>query len=157
MSFRIRQLVDTWEIVDRVNAKIQSRIALSEKRSPRRAFISKGNLSVKINKKSWNDVSNDDMSIEAIKKLHLPTENYRFSKNGYERGAHFIGTKSIPYVIYVLEGSIIYTIDGIAFQLNGGEVGELDRCDYVCDVPSAKDVKFISVFHLPEKLRKVPE
>lgn len=108
---------------------------------------------MKIQKKAWSEASNESISMEAIQKLHLPREHYRFTRDGYPKGAHFTGTISIPAVIYVLEGEIKYVIDNVEVLLTAGEVVEFGRCDYVSDVTGENGVSFIRVTHLPEKLR----
>jgi ethanolamine utilization protein EutQ (cupin superfamily) len=118
------------------------------------AFHSDMELSkMKIEKKKWSEVSSESISMEAIQRLHSPREHYRFTRDGYPEGAHFIGTMSIPAVIYVLEGKIKYVIDNEEMLLAAGEVAEFDRCDYVSDVIGTSGVSFIRVTHLPEKLR----
>lgn|GEM_PF-4593979 len=89
----------------------------------------------------------------SIQDLHLPKEHYRFTKNGYAERAHFISRLSVPVVIYVLEGTIKYTIGDEEIILNAGDFAAFGPCDHICDVDE-NGVKFINVYQLPEKLRK---
>ncbi len=107
-----------------------------------------------VNVKTWHEISNDSLSFEIVKTKHLPTGHYRFTKDGYPGGAHFVGTLAVPAMLYVLEGAIVYTIDGQEISLEAGDVAEFDSCKFICDVPIDRDVKFVRVVQLPEKFRK---
>jgi hypothetical protein len=105
-------------------------------------------------KKSWAEVSKGAISMASIRELHCPPENYRFTKDGYRGKSQFTGAMAFPMVIYVLEGEIKYTVDGVELPLKAGELAEFSPGSYKCDVPKDKAVSFIRVSLMPEKLRK---
>ena len=100
---------------------------------------------------AWEDVSKHEVSLESIKKLHQPNGHFRITQDAYSGDAHFCGTMSLAHTYYVLEGEISFTVNGDKTTLTSGLAAEFPACDYWCDVPPGRGVKFVRVCLLPQQ------
>jgi hypothetical protein len=103
-------------------------------------------------KRQWSEVSDEAISLAAIRALHTPKEAYRISPNSYNSSADFVGTLSVPSTIYVLDGSFKYTMNEDAQTLHASEFLEIEPGDFAFKVIGNTSVKIVDVFKLPAQL-----
>ena len=102
----------------------------------------------KMIKGKWNEALDGPISMDAIRLRHSPDRS-RISENLYPAGAHFNFCVGQPYTLYVLKGSCTCESGAQSIVLEGGELVELERGDYVFEVLGGSDVRVIKAFNIP--------
>jgi quercetin dioxygenase-like cupin family protein len=105
-------------------------------------------------KQNWSSVSTAQCSLEVIRSLHLPSDAYRISPHKYEPGVRFPERVSVPFVVYVLEGSCKYRLDNQDVTLTASEFATLPKGSYWFYVLGDCAVNLVKVYHLPKILKK---
>ena len=105
-------------------------------------------------KQNWSSVSTTQCSLEVIRLLHLPSDAYRISPHKYEPGVRFPERVSVPFVVYVLEGSCKYRLDNQDVTLTASEFATLPKGAYWFYVLGDCAVNLVKVYHLPKILKR---
>lgn len=100
----------------------------------------------------WSEVFEEDISIKAIRAMHVPGENYRFSPNRYNVGVSFLGT-SKGGRLYVLSGTCFCSFGDWRVDLQAGMFVDFPSGDYKFGVTGSEPVHLVKVWMLPEKYR----
>ena len=72
-------------------------------------------------KQKWSDVSEDAISEEGIRGLHVPEEIYAFASETHPAAQSFTIKAGDDFVLYVLEGACKTTLEGNLLQLSAGD------------------------------------
>ena len=105
---------------------------------------------------NWSELSSQPPSMEAIKSLHHPNEDFVFRRGAHERGARSLGGTSRTY-IYGTKGVCRYWAQGEseekALLLNQGQRMWLPEAPVNFHVGEDSDFEYVVVLELPEDLR----
>lgn len=99
-------------------------------------------------KKNWSDISTVAISLEAIRALHVPVENFKTYLSTHEAGTIFPTKAGHAFTLYVLAGSCKTTVAGSDVTLSASEFITLDQGAYTFEVVSDDAVKLVKVFSL---------
>lgn len=72
-------------------------------------------------KQKWSDVSDEPISEDGVRALHVPEEIYTFDFEAHAAAQSFTVKASKDFVLYVLKGACKTTVDGNLLQLAAGE------------------------------------
>lgn len=97
-------------------------------------------------KQNWSDVSDEPISEEAIRALHVPEESFKLYTNTHAAGEQFTIKAGHAFVLYVLAGECKTTIDGLLLQLAAGEFVFLDKGAYQFKATGSEDLRVVRVF-----------
>jgi hypothetical protein len=97
-------------------------------------------------KQNWADVSDEPISEDAIRALHVPEESFKLYSNMYEAGQPFVIKAGHGFVLYVLSGGCKTTLDGLVLQLGAGEFAFLDKGTYQFKALDGEQLKVVRVF-----------
>lgn len=96
-------------------------------------------------KQKWSDVSDEPMSEEGIRALHVPEEIYTFDSQVHEAGQAFTVKANNDFILYVLNGACKTTMDGNLLQLAEGEFLFLGKGAYQFKPTGANTVRLVRV------------
>src|SRR5262245_59449350 len=100
----------------------------------------------------WIELSSQPMSVEAIRKLHVPAAHFRVSPNRYAVGAVFPGT-GMAGRIYVLLGRCSKAVGDWRAELTAGTYADFPAGSYEFKVLGTQDVEVVNVWEIPEGYR----
>lgn len=100
-------------------------------------------------KQNWSDISNEPISVEAIRALYVPSEAYRVSPNKYEAGVRCTSRAGLPHLVYVLDGCCKYQLGDRELTLCASEFTSLVKGEYWFEVMGDTEVKLVRVFQIP--------
>jgi glyoxylate utilization-related uncharacterized protein len=96
-------------------------------------------------KQTWTDVSEEPISEEGIRALHVPEESYRVDTEEHKAGSAFTVKAGDDFVLYVLSGSCKTTAEGMLTQLNAGEFLFLGKGAYQFKSVGVDDARLVKV------------
>lgn len=96
-------------------------------------------------KQKWSEVSDEPISEEAIRAMHVPEEMYAFDTQAYSAGQSFTVKAGNDFILYVLSGTCKTTMDSALVQLAEGEFMFLGKGAYQFKPEGAKDVHLVRV------------
>jgi glyoxylate utilization-related uncharacterized protein len=96
-------------------------------------------------KQKWSDVSDEPISEEAVRAMHVPEEIYTFDAQTQQAGQSFTLKAGNDFILYVLSGACKTTMDGNLLQLAAGEFLFLGKGAYQFKSDSAGDVRLVRV------------
>jgi hypothetical protein len=105
-------------------------------------------------KTNWYTVSKAEISMGAIKMLHIPHEHYRFTPDGYQPVTQFKEFVGLPHFLYVINGECTIAAIENEITLQSGEFTYLTRGDYFYHIIGELPLKVVRVTKLPEQLIK---
>lgn len=100
----------------------------------------------------WPEVSEDPLTVEAIRKLHVPSSHYRISASRYKAGAALPGAGKSGR-IYVLAGACVKTIGTWRVELRAGMFADFPAGAFEFEVLGDEDVQVVNVWWIPEQFR----
>lgn len=103
--------------------------------------------------RKWTELSERELSEQAIRELFPLEAGYRFYPNRYDAGVGFPSNIGRDVRIYVLEGSATYTHDGTSITLNAGEFADIAAGRYDFETGGSA-VRLVSVYWLPELVKR---
>lgn len=95
-------------------------------------------------KQSWSHVSDEPISEQAIRALHVPEESFKLEKKIYKTGETFTLKLGNDFILYVLAGVCKTTLNGQLMQLTHGEFVFLDKGAYQFKTASADGVQLMT-------------
>lgn len=101
----------------------------------------------------WSALSNEPISLEEVRRLHMPAANFKVSRNGYDAGVTFPGTGRAGR-IYVLSGRCVKTFGDWRAELGPGTFVDFPAGDYTFAVLGDEPVRFVNVWEIPEQYRQ---
>lgn len=99
-------------------------------------------------KNNWSDISSVAISVDAIRALHVPAENFKAYVSTHDAGTTFPTKAGHAFTLYVLSGSCKTTIGGRDVTLSSSEFITLDAGAYTFEVISDDAVKLVKIFSL---------
>ncbi len=80
-----------------------------------------------IEKRLWSLVSDEQISVPAIRAMHLPMRANLLFPDRYEAGTSFASHHYVPHMTYVLEGTCQFILgeEAEALVLSAGEFAEI--------------------------------
>jgi mannose-6-phosphate isomerase-like protein (cupin superfamily) len=96
-------------------------------------------------KQKWSDVSEETISEEGIRGLHVPEEIYTFTPETYPVTQSFTVKAGNDFVLYVLNGACKTTLDGNVLQLSAGEFFFFGKGAYQFKSVGKDDVRLMRV------------
>jgi glyoxylate utilization-related uncharacterized protein len=100
-------------------------------------------------KQKWSDISDEPISEEGIRGLHVPEDMYKFESESRPAGQAFTAKAANDSVLYVLKGACKMTVDGNLIQLAAGEFVFLGKGAYQFKSTGANDVRLMRVSSRP--------
>lgn len=108
----------------------------------------------------WTLVSQESMSIEAIRRLHLPANHFHVSRNKYEEGVTFSGTRRAGRM-YVLSGRCLQyaglylqAVQAWNAELGPGSFIDFPAGDFTFRVLGDAPVTLVCVWEIPARYRR---
>jgi len=108
-----------------------------------------------MHKQEWSKVSDEMISIDAIRNLYSPSGNYRVSPTKYEPRAIFPIVIGHPLTVYVVRGGCKYRLDGQELTLRSGDFSSFAKGSYEFEVVGDEEVQIVTVFQLPNMVKKI--
>ncbi len=99
--------------------------------------------------RSWEELSGEPLTIEAIRKLHAPASRYVIRPNSYKPGAAFLG-RGKALRMYILGGACARSVDGVRIELHAGMFADFQDGEYEFEVLGAREVNLVNVWRNPE-------
>lgn len=101
----------------------------------------------------WSTLSADAISVEAIRSLYQPASHFRVSRNGFDAGVSFPGTRRAGRT-YVLSGRCVEATASWRAELGPGQFVDFPAGAYTFTVLGSEPVRFVSVWEIPEQYRQ---
>ncbi len=96
-------------------------------------------------KQKWSDVSEEAISEEGIRGLHVPEEIYSFVSETHPATQSFTVKAGNDFVLYVLQGACKTTLEGKLLQLSAGEFFFFSKGAYQFKSTGTGDVHLMRV------------
>lgn len=96
-------------------------------------------------KQKWSEVSDEPISEQAVRAMHVPEEIYTFDAQTYPAGQSFTVKAGNDFILYILSGACKTTIESALVQLAEGEFMFLGKGAYQFKHDSAKEVRLVRV------------
>lgn len=93
---------------------------------------------------SWDMATRGQMSLEAVRALHLPINRHYFSESTLPAGAVAHPSRRYGF-LYALKGTCVYG----GTTISEGDIVEIDEGTYEVHVSTPSDFTFIEVFPVP--------
>lgn len=101
----------------------------------------------------WDEQAHGPIGPDAIRRLHVPPQNFRVSEYRYPAGANFPGGTHAG-LLYVLRGRCRYTSAGDAVELGPGDIAERPEGRFELEVLGADELVVVKVWELPPTARR---
>ncbi|MGM9483871.1 hypothetical protein ACS5PN_21925 [Roseateles sp. NT4] len=99
---------------------------------------------------SWTEISDRDLTEDAVKALFPAEQGHRFFPNRYDAGAKFSGSLSQASRVYVFEGRCTYHTDAGPALVHAGEYADLLPGPYEFEASVESAVCLMKVYRLPQ-------
>jgi mannose-6-phosphate isomerase-like protein (cupin superfamily) len=96
-------------------------------------------------KQKWSDISDEPISEEGVRGLHVPEDIYKFDSESHQAGQTFTAKAGNDFVLYILKGACKTTVNGNLLQLAAGEFLFLGKGAYQFKSIGSEDVKLMRV------------
>jgi len=100
----------------------------------------------------WSEISQEPLTLEAVRELHVPPSHYRISPNRYAAGIAFPGTGRAGR-LYVLSGACSKKVGAWEVTLQAGMFADFPDGDHNFEVLGECPVQLVYVWLIPEKYR----
>lgn len=97
----------------------------------------------------WIVDDKGELTIDTIRSIHQPNDNYRISRYEYQRDTRFACASRLG-LVYVLSGSCRYEKQGRVWQLTAPCYTELPSGQFDFSVESSESVELVCVWELPD-------
>lgn len=104
---------------------------------------------MRLTKRNWRELSSERLSEDHIRALHQLTSDYRVFRNSYEAGVQFMEAVGHPLVMYILQGSCKYGIEGDTVTVSKGELIDVPPGRYSFEVLGEAGVSLCRVYRVP--------
>lgn len=95
--------------------------------------------------RSWDEVSAEPLTLEAIRRLHPDASKFRVSPNRYEAGARFPGSRRTGRV-YILSGACRLQQSGFTTELQTGMFCDFPGSAFEFTVTGDGPVELVNVW-----------
>jgi mannose-6-phosphate isomerase-like protein (cupin superfamily) len=96
-------------------------------------------------KQKWSDISDEPISEEGVRGLHVPEDMYKFESESHSAGQSYTVKAGNDFVMYVLNGTCKTTVDGNLLQLAAGEFMFFGKGAYQFKSTGVNDVQLMRV------------
>lgn len=96
-------------------------------------------------KQKWSDISDEPISEEGVRGLHVPEDIYKFESESHPAGQSFTTKAGNDFVLYILKGACKTTVDGNLIQLIAGDFMFFGKGAYQFKSTGANDVQLMRV------------
>lgn len=101
----------------------------------------------------WSTLLSEPISVEEVRRLHVPAVNFRVSPNRYDAGVAFPGTTRAGRV-YVISGRCTKTCGEWSAELEPGTFVNFPAGDFAFTVVGNEPVRLVNVWEIPERYRR---
>lgn len=98
----------------------------------------------------WTDVSQEPLTLAAIRSLHQPESHFRISPSAMPAGVKFTGLNSIAGRIYVLRGRCSMTVGDWRADLRSGTFADFPAGSFTFEVFGTNEIEVVKVWLIPE-------
>ncbi len=101
---------------------------------------------------SWRSLSEKPISIDAIRRLHLPESHYRVSQYSCDVGVRFLATGKAGR-LYVVSGHCVQSSVDWRAELGSGMFVDFPAGHYTFEVIGDEPASIVNVWEIPEPYR----